>query len=283
MLAYIICKVLGIECTLIYNQSPLYSHVASSQSNLKKLIRKYLFPRVRITTVKSRNVNRFAENEKDYFIDEKDYFLPFVVEANHSAVEREYFKNGKINILDVGKYRDYKNHFVLVDAINKIKQKSNLSVTIVGQVSNNEEKKYYNSLKEYIVNHNLDSIIKLKKNMKFNDMNDLYLTHDIFILPSKVETASISVLEAMANAMVTISTDENGTASYIKENINGNVFLSGNSFDLACKINEYLNNKKLIPTHGNNSYCNIVENYSFENYYYTLNNILFKEFNRRLE
>ena len=70
-------------------------------------------------------------------------------------------------------------------------------------------------------------------------MSKLYAEHDILILPSKNEAASVSIIEAMANSVLIISTNQNGTASYIEDGVTGLIFESGNAYDLASKI-EYI-------------------------------------------
>lgn len=290
MFVYFICKLMKTKCTIIYNQTPLYSlrgkmsGGSSFSTRIKRNVRLYCFPRVRMTTVYAKNIVEFKRDKNKYYAEGQNYFIPFISELNERARNREYCINGKINILDVGKYRDYKNHYILVDAINLIKDKSRLEVTIVGQVANKEEQEYYESLNCYIEEKKLTNVIKLEKNIEFNKMNELYLKNDVFILTSKIEAASIAVLEAMANGMVTISTDANGTGSYINEGSCGYLFRTMDANDLASKIELIMDSDvRSISEMGKNAFENIEKNYSFENYYLRLDEMLNNEFGIRLK
>ena len=65
-----------------------------------------------------------------------------------------------------------------------------------------------------------------------------YIVHDIFIFDFN-EVASISLLEAMAHGCVAITSDQNGTASYINNGNNGFVF-DPNDMETLVRIIESL-------------------------------------------
>lgn len=284
LFSYMVCKIVGVKAVLVYNQTPLYTF-ESSKNNFKnfrkKLVREYLFPKIRITPVLTRNDQQ--SNEKIKRIDKYAYFVPFIANAEDVIKTRTYFSNNKINLLEVGKYRDYKNHFLLVDAVDLIQDKQDLSTTIVGQVTNEEEEKYFNELKKYINSKNLENYIHLRKNIRYQEMSNIYKQSDIFILTSKAEIASISVLEAMANGMPTISTDANGTASYIEEGHSGYLFKTKDAYDLALKLEKVIKDRNNIRNLGQTAFENIKNNYSFSNYYEALNEVLKKEFDVKLD
>ena len=279
---YFICRILKIKCTLLYNQTPLYTRINRNSNHIKNIMKnlytKYGFPAVRITTVCIRDVSEYRKNPDHFYVKDHEYFVPFIVETNEETAYRRYCKDEKVNILSVGKYREYKNHFLLIDAISLINNRSNLKVTIIGQVANGEEQNYFNSLKAYITKKKLDNIVNLEKNMEYKKMHQIYQNNDIFVLASKEEYASISILEAMANGMVTISTDVNGTASYIKEGKCGYLFRTMNAQDLAAKIEEIISYNSLIKKMGKNAFLNVRDNYCFDNYCIEIGKVLKREF-----
>ena len=109
-------------------------------------------------------------------------------------------------------------------------------------------------------------------------MSDLYLTHDIFVLTSKRETASIAVLEAMANGLVPISTDANGTACYIRQGESGYLFKTMDQESLAEILRKLIESKESIDKMGRKAYLDVKNNYSFEKYYTKLGDIVKKKF-----
>ena len=272
------CKVLGIKYVVLYNQIPLYSKKTSSiKKKIKIIIKKLCFPRVRITTVCMENPTKYIHQKDQYYIKKHDYFVPFVEEARDA--DRPYCQNGIVSILGVGKYRDTKNHFLLVNALMQLKDKGGFRAMIVGQAYNQDEIDYYDRLNRYIREKGLDDVITLKKNVDYAEMKGLYAQYDVFALTTKREFASIAVLEAMANGMVTISTDNNGTASYIEEGKCGFLFKTMDVEDLVSKIDIVLSNKERIKSMGKAACENIRENYSCNNYYEALGEVLKKEFN----
>jgi glycosyltransferase involved in cell wall biosynthesis len=285
--ANFICKLIGCRAVLLYNQTPIYFEKADNSFRMKNFIlekiKKNIFPYVRITPVLYRGIYEQSYKYATKCINEHEYFLPFVAKVDEVLHRRNYCYGDKIRILDVGKYRDYKNHYVLVDAIKKLEDCSSVNVTIVGQVSCDEEERYYDDLVKYINSCGLSKIFSLKKNVAFNKMVSLYHEHDIFVLTSKNEIASISVLEAMANGLVVISTSANGTASYIEENIDGYIFETMNSDDLSYKLLNLISNPSKIVEVGNKAIDTVTQKYTFQSYYQKISEIVEKEFNKKIQ
>ena len=253
---------------ILYNQSPIFT---KKENVLKRIIRRAwysLFPKSRFT------VSKYAEYpflNKDYIEDKNAVFLPHV--PRQIIDNRDYFSNNIINIFDCGKYRDYKNHFCLVDAISIILDSSKLSnfhVTILGQVTNSEEADYYTRLEKHIKEKEMSNYFSLLTQVPYDEVPKYFLKNDIFILPSKKEEATVSILDAMSYGLATISTSKNGTADNIIPGKNGYVFVSNSASDLADKISIYLNNPQLIAEHGRKSLDIVKSDYTFDKYYKTL-------------
>lgn len=280
--ANLVCKLLGIKSVILYNQTALYSKKGKKQS-LKAKIIFALLPKVRTTTVEISDVFDLKYHRDEHYIKEHDYFLPYIFEPTPEAANRSYFKNGKLNILDVGKYRPYKNHFVLARAVKYMKDNDwlkDISFTILGQAGAPEEKQYMADLQKYIDDNGIGEYITLRTHIPYNQMRQLYLDNDVFILTSKEEQASITILESMGNAIMPISTNVNGTASYIKEGETGFFFETDNEADLAKCLKHISDNRDKVPEWGKNGYEDIKQNYSFEKYSKTLFDVLSKEFGK---
>jgi glycosyltransferase involved in cell wall biosynthesis len=162
-------------------------------------------------------------------------YLPFVIEA--PDLNKEYFKNNKINIFSIGKFFRRKDHLLLLEAINSLKEKYDLSLTILGE---KVEENIFMEIKDYIDNNNLNNIVEVKANVPFDEARGIFKNQDLFILPSYNEPAAYSPLEAMAAKLPVIVSDTCGTSCYIKEGENGYVFKSHDEKDLAGKIEKII-------------------------------------------
>ena len=286
ILANIACKMLGIKAVVLYNQTQLYTRRDKKQS----LMRRFVFaimPKVRYTISYIRNVFDLEEHKDQLYVKEHEYFIPFVCPINEEAKDRSYLdENRTLRILCTGKYRPYKNHHVLVDAIALLREQGrldNIKVTILGQSHFDEEKQYKADLEECIRRKGVDDVITLRGNIPYSEMPALYRAHDVYILTSHNELASISILESMGNALVPISTSRNGTACYITEGVNGLIFRTNEPDSLADKIYELSSDRDRVAEMARAAYRYMDENCRFENHYEGLCEIYKKEFSLDLE
>lgn len=262
------CKALGFKNIVIYNQASI-DFTYHGWKNI-------FFPKTRYTPVKSVDSDGNVNNEKA----EHTYFIPFVYDV--PDYEKNYSKETeRIKILDIGKYRDYKNHFILVEAakILKDRQITNFNITIVGQVNNSAEKEYFDKLSANINSLNLKENISLCKSVPYNQIGNLYQSHDILVLPSKKELAGMVILESMAYGLCTISSDNNGTAFYIVESNAGCLFNHTSATDLADKLESYILHPQLIAKSGKNGKEYMKKSCSKMCYISNLNQLCEREFN----
>lgn len=278
-IAYFSARISGIKNNILYTQKPLFKHTKRKdylREIIKNYIKKIFLPKVRITPVYT---SKFDESIvfKNFYKLDKSYFIPLVFDINKDfdIDKKPYLYGDKINIISVGKYRDYKNHFLLIDAISLLKNPENYIVRIIGQSINKDELEYYDKLKTYIKSKNLDHIIKLYKNVEYSKMSQFYTISDIFVLTSKREVASVSIIEAMAHGLVPISTNMNGTAQYINMEI-GEVFTTMDANDLAKKIEKI--SKQNLKEIGRANYLYYKKNFTSEQYIFGLNKVIQEEF-----
>ena len=274
------CKLAGVKVRILYNQTGLYTHKDHKNSFLKKLYFK-LFPKVRMTTVKIHDVFDLKYHAEDHHILPHDYFLPYVYEPDPDSANRTYFKDGILNVLDVGKYRPYKNHFVLVRAIKVLKDRDalhDIHFTILGQAKVEEELEYLDNLKKLANELDIAEYITFRTQVPYSEMKKVYGENDVFILTSLEEQASITILESMGNAIMPISTNVNGTASYIKEGETGFFFTTDQPETLADTLQHISENRDTVPVWGKNGYEDIKANYMYKNYKAALSDVLQKEF-----
>ncbi len=275
LVTFWICKYLNIKKVLLYNQTPIYQKKQST--SIKKSFKIFyfsLFPKNRITV--SRYNDYFLSKSGHKIIkDENAYFVPFVARIVQSDMNKEYFDNNKVRILDSGKFRDYKNHYLLVSLAKSLRSQgfSNFRITIQGQVTNDEEMKYYDDLQNLVINDKLSEFISLEKGLNYGKMQELFLNHDLFILASRKEVANISILDAMAYGLPAISTSANGTSDYITDGYNGAIYKTNDVDSLSEVIIKYLKNPESIVIQGNNAKITAKENFNFGTYYSAFMNV----------
>jgi glycosyltransferase involved in cell wall biosynthesis len=291
-----LCDEHDIPC-ILYDQDPLYqlkdgtkkaSAVQKAKSSIWKRIATKLdrtlnmdrrmlkkmrmssgFPTVRMTPVK---YSRLPRELSESTASDNTYFIPFVAESHPEASERRYCPDGMLRILCVGKFREYKNVKLLVEAATMLNMEEDWTMTIVGQAMNGDEQKYYEETKSMIATSGAENRITLKTNVPYDTMGEIYLQHDVFVLPSKKEVASIAVIEAMSYGLAVISTDYNGTASYVEDANCGAVFATEDAKDLAEKIKSL--SHRSIREYGQNARRKSVDDYSFEKYYNALGQMM---------
>lgn len=270
-LVYIISLICCVKHIILYTQDPCFVSKICDENQIKRLIKKVIYPRKKYSPVKYKEVGSAS------YLNATEYsFIPFAMNFDANIVrKRNYLHNGKINILDVGKYRDYKNHFVLIKAVALLPQevREEIRITIVGQAYSKEEKDYRYKLECFIFDKGLENIFILMESVPYYQMTDVYLQNDVFILTSKIEVASISILEAMKYGNVCISTNKNGTASYIRPDL-GFIFESDNEISLKNILIEIYNKKEHLPKLGWETFEYASNNYSTEAYYNKLQKLI---------
>lgn len=270
-IAYIIAILLCIPNKILYTQSPCQRPDNTLKRRIIIGMRKLLFGSriyspVYVSCAGYLKYTLYAQGIK---------FIPFVMDFNKDLYHRTYTKGGKINIVDIGKYRDYKDHYVLIKALALLPEeyRSIFKVSIVGQCVKDDELKYFHTLNAYINNNNLASIVSLYKNVPFSEMNEVYLRNDVFILTSKREFASIAVLEAMKFGLVCISTDRNGTATYINPKF-GYLFKAHDEESLKEVLCHLVHKKNDIWNMGKKTFQYAEKHYSPVAYFSALSELI---------
>lgn len=143
-------------------------------------------------------------------------------------------------IISVGRLEEQKNFKLLIDAMDKIDDKS-VKLDIVGKGSLKDE------LYQYIVSKHLQdkiTIIDWAKNVK-----ELLDNADLFVMSSKYEGMPNALMEALVSGIPCISTDcDFGPNDLIINNQNGLLSKDNDLNDLIKNINYAINNYDLMIT-----------------------------------
>jgi glycosyltransferase involved in cell wall biosynthesis len=146
--------------------------------------------------------------------------IPNGVDTNKFIKRRKYVDdNSNLKILCVARFDLNKKYESIVYVMNQLKKDGlNVEAYFVGQISDDN---YYNFLLGLINKYDLNEDIKLGIAIDDPELIDCYLSCDLFILPSSMETFPLVILEAMHAGLPIISTYVGGIPCIIKNGENG--------------------------------------------------------------
>jgi len=151
----------------------------------------------------------------------------------------------------------------MIEAFEELrKENDSLRLTICG--TGDEEGDYYLNMLELKESSEFNEDIDLLINQPHQVVEELYKSHDIFVLPTNHDPASFTTLEAMSFGLVTITTDVDGSAGYIKPGENGFIFRKGNSAELVNALKKLIQNRTAIEQQGMNSISLVKKNHDPE-------------------
>ena len=175
-------------------------------------------------------------------------------------------KNHPIQILCVGHCIPRKGIIHLIEACDRIinqqgkSRNSDFTLHIVGKTD--KDKRYYTKVKHLIEKFKLQEYICLHERVNQQDLNKLYSSSDIFILPSLKEGFGIVFLEAMYYSLPIITTNISAIPELVKNRDNGLLVPPANAKFLAEAILLLIDNSQLRITMGQQG-KKIVDKYYF--------------------
>jgi glycosyltransferase involved in cell wall biosynthesis len=146
------------------------------------------------------------------------------------------------DLLYVGRFSEEKNVQILIRALGKLKNDfPKIKLNLVG--SGPEEEK----LKKMVKRFGLEKNVQFLGHLKREEIFSLYQTHKILVLPSKIESLGLVIVEALSQNLVPITRKTYGP----KEVLNNEIFFfDGNENELYEKIKDVLRNyeryKKIV-------------------------------------
>jgi len=262
MVCYRVCRKYGIPAFL-YNLSPVWAEPSYFKHDFMHRFVRSRCPEYRITPTRQIGIDMTGKVR-----DPHSYWAPFLVEPMCPPEEKKYFYDDRINIFEIGKYQERKNHFMMVRVFARLRERyPKIHLTIAGECSDPFHEEYYNRLCAYLKENHLEDAVTLYRNLSKQEVNDIYRRSDIYVLASTGEPASISVIESMSFCVPSLSGTDNGTADYIRPGITGEVFRDCDEDDLYKKLSGMLANPDRIPEMGAAGYQSVLRQFQFANYY----------------
>ena len=189
-------------------------------------------------------------------------YVPFAMEPQTVPGHRRWFRNGRINILCVGKFMGRKNHLLFLQAVSMLSCRHEVRVTIIGECVGEGAEAELKELKRRTGELDLTESVDFKTNLHYWEVQREYAEHDLFVLPSSDEPAAVSHLEAMSHSLPVICSDTNGTQSYIRPGENGYIFRSGDADDLERCMERIVTDRIALMAMGARSYDLVMSEHS---------------------
>ncbi|MDH5570147.1 MAG: glycosyltransferase [Gammaproteobacteria bacterium] len=163
-----------------------------------------------------------------------------------SLLKLLHIKYNQIVIICVGRLVEIKAHDVLLKAFKIIIQSGLSSKLLV--IGDGPEK--IKSEKFVMDNDLIDNVIFLGQR---DDVPDLLSISDIFVLPSRSEGLSCSIIEAMAAKLPIVATDVGGNSELVQDGYNGYLVPVDDPIVLAEKIELLIENSEIRNRFSKNS------------------------------
>ena len=170
--------------------------------------------------------------------------IPNGINFNKFRNRKQYVnQNNKLKLLCVARFDENKRYEDLIQTIHKLKNEiPNLEAYFVGGISN---PRYFEEIKQLILKYNLEKDITIGISLDDPSLMDCYLSCDIFILPSSMETFPLVILEAMYAGLPIVSTSVGGIPDVIKDGVNGFLVQPRTPNELYEKSLKLLKNEEL--------------------------------------
>jgi glycosyltransferase involved in cell wall biosynthesis len=127
-------------------------------------------------------------------------------------------KNSKLKILSVARFDVNKNYVALIQIVGKLAKIFNLEVYLVGALADRE---YFDKIVRLIKELDLEKIIRIGISLDNPALVDCYLSCDLFVLLSTMETSPIAILEAMYAGLPVVVTNVGGVPEIVANGVNG--------------------------------------------------------------
>ena len=177
-------------------------------------------------------------------------------------IEPKPLSKDKFNILFIGSVTDRKKPHMIIEAIQRINDKS-YNLSIVGPAPN---EKYFKEVKDLIDKSDLQNQVSMIGPVDRESVKDYYSTSNLMILPSISEGLARVIFESQVAMCPVLVTDAPGMSDIVIDGQTGYVFESNNLDSLSLKIEYINNNYDEASLVAKNAKGFILSNYSEDNF-----------------
>jgi len=185
-------------------------------------------------------------------------FVP-VDNASKEILPQGFLPEGALLVGTVGRMETVKDQLLLVNGFIELLQrepelKQRLRLMLVGDGSMKE------SIAQRINEAGIGQLVWMTGSR--NDVPELMAALDVFVLPSKAEGISNTILEAMATALPVVATDVGGNAQLVVDGETGFIIPSEAPTVLADKLQQYVTDSVLLERHAKASRLRVEQQFS---------------------
>lgn len=199
-------------------------------------------------------VSRIAMNNfNEIFPDTIKEYLPYSIPDTY--VENKVYKHNKITFAVLGAVIVRKAQDIFIEAVKMLEPeyREQAEFLIIGSDNND----FAVNLKS--ISKDIPEII-FTGNLTRKEVDEIYNKIDVVVCPSREETMSIVLTEAMMYKKPCISAENVGMADYIEDGKNGFICKTEDAHDLCGKMRYFIVNRDKIEAMGNEG-RKVYENY----------------------
>ena len=199
----------------------------------------------------------------EYFIrsgynTKKSTFIPNCIDTTTKFNKRT---NGRlVKIISLSRFIPDKDIYTTLKAIKQLQLNFNnlyFNLTLAGYGS--EEF----AIREYISKHKLEDVVNIDINP---DVSNIYKESDIYLLTSKREGTSNTILEAMAHGLPVVATDAGDNARLVRHNENGYIAPVGDHEKIAGYLYDLITDHEKRIQFGKEGHKRVSAEYSMDKF-----------------
>ena len=219
----IITTLHGTDITLLGNQPSVRSVI------------NYSINESDIVTVVSENLKK--ETIKNFEINKEIKVIPNFIDINKLNINTKKPSSNTKVLTHISNFRPVKRVLDVINIFKIIDKNIDCKLFMIGD---GPEKV---SAEKLVNEYNLDNKVFFLGNM--NDIEEVLIKTDLFLLPSESESFGLVALEAMAYSIPVLTTNKGGITEVVDNNQNGFTINVGNVTLMAEKAITILNNNKI--------------------------------------
>ncbi len=190
-----------------------------------------------------------------------------LIAINGNSIRKKYNLNNKIVIgLSTWFHKERKGFDILFEAFSNL---GNEFVLFIIGIPAKDQKEVFDYAAEFKIQSS-----KIIMPGYVDNIWEYYKAMDIFLLPSRSEGFSLSLLEAAASKLPIIASNIPGNKEFILDGKNGLLFNIENSGELLSAIQKLRGNQKLKSELSENAFSSVMNNYLIQNYANNLDEFL---------